>query len=56
GYHIIKLTAVHEWADADKAQVKRMLFDEKRAQVFEKYMAQLKTASKVNVNNELIKE
>jgi peptidyl-prolyl cis-trans isomerase C len=56
GFHIIKLTAVRPWEEADRAQVKRMLFDERRAQIFEKYMGQLRSASKVSVKAELLKE
>jgi parvulin-like peptidyl-prolyl isomerase len=56
GYHIIKLTALKPWDDVDKAQVKRMLFDERRAQIFEKYMTQLRAQAKVTIKNELLKE
>jgi len=56
GYHIIKLTALRPWEEADKAQVKRLLFEEKRSQIFERYMGQLRTNSKVSVKNELIRD
>ena len=56
GYHIIKLTAVRPWDEADKAQIKRIIFDEKRNGLFEKYMAQLKSQSKVSTRAELLKE
>ena len=56
GYHIIKLTAVRPWDEVDKAQVKRLVFDEKREQIFEKYMNQLKAQAKVTVHSELIKD
>ena len=56
GYHIIKLTAVRPWEEVDKAQVKRLLFDERRAQIFERYMVQLKGQSKISVKSELLKE
>ncbi len=55
GYHIVKLTAIRSWEETDKAQVKRMLFDEKRSQIFEKYMAQLKKQYKVSVKPDLVK-
>jgi len=56
GYHIIKLTAVRPWEETDKAQVKRLVFDEQRSQIFEKYMTKLKQQAKINVKNELLKE
>lgn len=54
GYHIIKLTAVKKWEDADKAQVKRMLFDQKRTIIFEQYMHQLRQQAKIVVKGELL--
>jgi parvulin-like peptidyl-prolyl isomerase len=56
GYHIIRLTAVRPWDEADKAQVKRILFDEQRAKIFDKYMAQLRANGKVTVKADLLKE
>jgi parvulin-like peptidyl-prolyl isomerase len=54
GFHIIKLTAIRPWEETDKAQVKRMLFDEKRAHIFEQYMNQLKQQAKVSIRGELL--
>ena len=56
GFHIIKLTGMHSWEDVDKGQVKRLLYDEKRNTIFEKYMADLRKHSNVTVNDTLIKE
>ena len=56
GWHIIKLTAKRSWDDADKPQIKRLVFDERRNEIFEHYMSQLKTKNKVAVNKALIKE
>lgn len=56
GFHIIRLTAIRPWEEVDKGQVKRMLFDERRNQIFDKYMAQLRTQSKVSVNSAMLKE
>ena len=39
-----------------QAQVKRLLFDEKRAQIFEKFMGGLKAQAKVTVHSELLKD
>src|SRR5262249_32914115 len=56
GYHIINLTDTRPWEDVDKAQVKRLVFDEKRTQIFERYMTKLKTQAKVTVHPELLKD
>lgn len=56
GYHIIKLTAVRPWGEVDKAQVKRLLFEERRQQIFEKFMDGLKKQAKVSTRSELLKD
>jgi parvulin-like peptidyl-prolyl isomerase len=56
GYHIIKLTSIRPWEETDKAQVKRMLFDERRAQIFDRFMGQLRQQAKVSVHSELIND
>jgi peptidyl-prolyl cis-trans isomerase C len=54
GLHIIKLTAVRPWANVDRAKIKRLVFDEKRQQVFEKYMADLRKKSKVTIHSDIL--
>lgn len=56
GYHIIKLTAIRPWEQADKPAVKRMLFDQRRAELFEKYMTTLRKQANVTVRGELLKD
>ncbi|OFZ52844.1 MAG: hypothetical protein A2428_04710 [Bdellovibrionales bacterium RIFOXYC1_FULL_54_43] len=56
GYHIIKLTAVRSWEDADRAQVKRLVFDERRSQIFERYMNGLRQQARISVRSELLKD
>ncbi len=56
GYHIIKLTSIRPWAEQDKAQVKRAVFEEQRAKIFEKYIASLKNQAQIVTHPELIKE
>jgi peptidyl-prolyl cis-trans isomerase C/peptidyl-prolyl cis-trans isomerase D len=56
GFHIIKLTGKRSWDEADKPQVKRLVFEERRNQIFEKFMTQLRGKGAVTVKNELIKE
>ena len=56
GFHIIKLTGVKPWEEVDKAQVKRVVYDERRAQIFETYMTQLRKQARVVVHPELLKD
>lgn len=56
GYHIIKLTAVRPWDEADKARAKILLSEEKKSEIFERYMGDLRAQAKVSVKSDLIKE
>lgn len=56
GYHIIKLTDIRSWENVDKAAVKRLLFDQRRNDIFEKYMKELRAQAKVSVNSGLLKD
>jgi parvulin-like peptidyl-prolyl isomerase len=56
GLHLIKLTAIRDWEDADHGLIKRQIFDEKRSALFAKYMDKLRQAAKVQVNASLLKD
>jgi peptidyl-prolyl cis-trans isomerase C len=56
GYHMIRLTAVRSWEDADRAQVKRQVFESKRANLFDQYIGRLRASAKVSVRSNLIQE
>lgn len=56
GYHVIKLTGIKEFKEVDRGQYKRIIFDEKRAKIFETYMDDLKKKSKISVHYDLLKE
>jgi parvulin-like peptidyl-prolyl isomerase len=56
GYHIIKLTGKKSWDEVDRPMIKRMVFDQRRQQVFDSFMSQLRSQSKVLVHNELLKD
>lgn len=56
GYHIIKVTGVRPWREADKGQVKRLIFEEKRNRLFESYMKSLENKATVKINTNLIRE
>jgi parvulin-like peptidyl-prolyl isomerase len=55
GYHIIKLTGVRPWGETDKAQIKRLVYEDKRTALFEKYMGELRKQAKVTVNQSALK-
>lgn len=57
GFHLIKLTAIRSWDDiSDKASVKRAVFAQRRLDIFERYMKDLRAQNKVTVKAELIKD
>ncbi len=56
GLHIIKLTGKRSWDDTDQAKIKRLLIDERKNQIFEKYVGGLKNQAKVVVHSELLKD
>lgn len=56
GLHIIKLTAVRPWEMTDKSIIKRLVFEERRAKIFETYMGNLRNQAKVSSRPELIKD
>jgi peptidyl-prolyl cis-trans isomerase D len=55
GFHIIKLTAIRQWEDTDRGLVKRMLIEQRRGDVFEKYMKTLRRQASVKVNDKLLR-
>lgn len=56
GYHIIKLTAIRPWEEADHPAIKRLVFEQRRSEVFDRYMAGLRAQAKVSMKPELLKE
>jgi peptidyl-prolyl cis-trans isomerase C/peptidyl-prolyl cis-trans isomerase D len=56
GLHIIKLTAIRPWEETDQGQIKRLLFDEKRNELFESYVSGLRKTAKVSVNSKLLEK
>jgi len=54
GFHIIKLTGKKPWEEVDHPAVKRAVFDQRRNQIYEAYMAQLRSQNKVVVHTELL--
>jgi parvulin-like peptidyl-prolyl isomerase len=55
GYHIIRLTAIRPWAEANHAAIKNQLFSDKKQALFEKYMKDLRAKASVQVNAQALK-
>jgi parvulin-like peptidyl-prolyl isomerase len=54
GFHIIKMTGKKPWDEVDHPAVKRAVFDQRRNQIYETYMTQLRNQNKVVVHTELL--
>lgn len=55
GLYLIKVTAIRPFEEQDKAQVKKAVFEEKRAKIFEQYIADLKSKAQIVTHTDLIK-
>lgn len=56
GLHIIKLAGVQDCGSINIPEWQRMVFDEKRAKIFEEYLGGLRSKAKVSINKEAIQE
>ena len=56
GLHILKLTGIKDCGSINVPEWQRMVFDEKRAKIFQDYLSGLRKRGKVSVNEALIKE
>lgn len=54
GFHIMKLTGKRDFEQADRAQIRTVVFNEKRRQIFETHFANLKKKYKIDVNKALV--
>lgn len=55
GYHIIKLTGRRNYEQADKRQLRQIIFEEKRAKLFNSYFNRLKKNYKIRANAATVK-
>jgi parvulin-like peptidyl-prolyl isomerase len=55
GVHIIKLTAIHSYKDANKRQVRAAIYEKKKLAIFNEYFDKIKKNYKVSVNQDLLK-
>ncbi|RYZ87180.1 MAG: hypothetical protein EOP06_13145 [Proteobacteria bacterium] len=56
GLHLVKLTGIQDCGKINIPEWQRMVFDEKRAKIFEDYLSGLRSKAKVTINEELVKE
>lgn len=55
GFHIVKLTAIRPWDEADHPKTKQMVFEKHRKEIFDKYVAGLRRQAKIEVHESLLK-
>ena len=55
GFHIIKLTGRRTYKQADRTQLRAIVFEAKRKQIFDRYFAQLKKKYKISTNKAALK-
>lgn len=54
GLYIIKLVSIRSWDNVDQPKIKRIVFEERRQQLFEQYIAGLRKKAKVWINESLL--
>lgn len=55
GFHILQLTGIQPFSDANKEQVRVALFDDKRKNIVDNYFKELKRKYPISVNTEALK-
>ena len=55
GFHIIKLTGRRTYKQADRTQLRAVVFEAKRKQIFDRYFAQLKKKYKISTDKKPLK-
>ena len=56
GLHIVKLTGINSYENADKRRIRMAVFDEKRKELFNEYFTAVKKGYVIKVNAKLIKQ
>jgi peptidyl-prolyl cis-trans isomerase C/peptidyl-prolyl cis-trans isomerase D len=54
GYHIVKLTGIRSYENADKRQLRAQVFDLKRKKIFDQYFEKLKQSYPVKISTEAL--
>ena len=55
GFHIIKLTGVRSYGDANKQQIRVAVFDTKRKMAFDQFFSKLKKTYKITIDKSILK-
>ena len=55
GVHLIRLTGKHTWADTDHNHVKRIILEDKRQELTNRFLNGLRQSSKVSVSDSALK-
>jgi peptidyl-prolyl cis-trans isomerase C/peptidyl-prolyl cis-trans isomerase D len=56
GFHIVKVTGRRSYENANKRQLRALVFDEKRKEIFNRYFDRLKKSYPIEINKSLIRE
>lgn len=55
GYHVVKVLAKRKFKDTNKAQYKKLVYDQKRDAVIAKYFAKLRSKASIKIDKNLLK-
>lgn len=56
GVHLIRLTGKHSWVEVDRTRVKRIILEDRRQEIVNRFLGDLRQKSKVSVNEKLIRD
>ncbi|MBS1959285.1 MAG: peptidylprolyl isomerase [Bdellovibrionales bacterium] len=56
GVHLIRLTGKHSWIEVDRTRVKRIILEDRRQELVNRFLSDLRQKAKVSVNEKLIKD
>ncbi len=56
GYHLIRLTGKRSWMEVDRTRVKRLIIEEKRQELVNRFLNDLRQKTKVSTNDKVVKE
>jgi len=56
GFHLVRLTGKRSWLEVDRARVKRLIMEEKRQEIVNRFLNDLRQKSKVSTNEKALKD
>jgi peptidyl-prolyl cis-trans isomerase C/peptidyl-prolyl cis-trans isomerase D len=54
GFHLIRLTGVRSWTEVDRGLVRQLYTNEKKQEIFDRTMANLRKSARVSIRKELL--